>query len=151
MAESKKNDGIAFLRSPDFDRIMETALISDGFAIDDDDEVIEAWLSCDAVGEPLSIPAPGYAVVESNGMRPLVLLLHQGEAVGYYVDMSAWIDPDHRGKGLGVEMILAAASCFGRSAFIDRDVRDPRNGVGFSAAGYVIHEKARRRALALAS
>ena len=38
---------------------------------------------------------------------------------------------------------LAAASCFGRSAFIDRDLRDPRNGVGFSAAGYVIHEKAR--------
>jgi GNAT superfamily N-acetyltransferase len=134
--------GTSFLLSRAYDSILASAFVSDIYGVFDE-EIVEVWLDCLPVGPTLSVPLPGYDIVAADGERPLVLLRHDGEAVGYYVDMGLWIDPAHRGHDLGVQLILAAAEHFGRKAFINDEMEDPRNGLGFSEAGYAAHERAR--------
>lgn len=63
-----------------------------------------------------------------------VLLTHEGESVGFYMGGQAWIDPGHRGNGLGARMIVSTIAMSGRLP----DVRD----IGFSEAGFAAHEAA---------
>jgi GNAT superfamily N-acetyltransferase len=146
MTQAPDREGVSFLLSDDYGRILDRGQVASIFEIPDDDENHAVWLGCSPVGDPLSSPGSSYDLVEGDGDRPLVLLRHEGVPVGYYVDMGAWIDPAHRGRGHGARMVLAAAGRFGRAAFIDDGMRDPRDGMGFSDAGYRIHVTARELA-----
>lgn len=133
---------LAFLLSDDYREILENSLISASCAIDDDDENNDVWMGCAVPSDVLwASPDGNYEIVDGDGERPLVVLLHRGDPVGYYVDMGAWIDPEHRGKGLGTGLVLVAASRYGRSAFINHQVEDPRHGLGFSESGFELHDR----------
>ncbi len=73
---------------------------------------------------------------------PTVLLFHDSRVVGLYRDMMAWVDPRHRGKGLGATMIVEFAEYFGEHAFRNEE-DDPSAGLGFTIAGFAAHRVAR--------
>lgn len=76
---------------------------------------------------------------------PTALLYHKEQVVGLYRDMMAWIEPGHRGKGLGACMIMEFAEHFGEDAF-QSGAGDPADGIGFTVAGYAAHQAARELA-----
>jgi len=63
-----------------------------------------------------------------------VVLIHEGETVGFYMGGQAWVDPEHRGNGFGAKMIVSCIAMSGRLP----DVRD----IGFSSSGFATHEAA---------
>lgn len=60
-----------------------------------------------------------------------VVLRRDGLTVGFYMGGQAWIDPDHRGKGLGAAMIVSTIA-------MTREL-PPVQDIGFSGAGYQAH------------
>jgi hypothetical protein len=114
---------------------------SDVFEVSDDDarELLDCLQGAE-IGQALwqsgryTIGAPQYS--ESSS----VLLLHDGQVVGFYEGSCLWIAEDHRGVGLSMPLILAAA--------LDRSDDGPcvlPDGVdmhGYSVAGYAAHERA---------
>lgn len=79
--------------------------------------------------------ADGYSVHGLVGFEPPCMVLARGgQRIGFYMGGQSWIDPEHRGRGLGAAMAVAATAFSGRLP----DVRD----IGFSEAGYRLHLRA---------
>ena len=57
-----------------------------------------------------------------------------GKVVGFYLDGQAWVEPAHRGNGLGTAMVLSFMALHGKPP--------STRGIGFSEEGYAIHLKA---------
>lgn len=60
-----------------------------------------------------------------------VLLLDDGNPVGFYMGGQAWIDPEHRGRGHGARTVVA---CIAMSGTLP-----PVKDIGFSEAGFAAH------------
>jgi GNAT superfamily N-acetyltransferase len=132
-----------------FEKVMENAMIDDflynfdanedshSFYLDAEyDEANLIWQNDD-----------GYRLCKVPGDdAPTVLLFHEESVVGLYRDMMAWINPDHRGKGLGTTMIVEFADHFGENAF-KNEQNDPAEGLGFTDAGFAVHQNARQIAM----
>jgi GNAT superfamily N-acetyltransferase len=70
-----------------------------------------------------------------------VLVHAEAGVCGFYMDGQCWVDPEHRGRGLGARLVLAAAEFHGGRPF------DAPFGLGFSPAGYAAHVAAHRLAV----
>lgn len=86
--------------------------------------------------------ADGYAIypVADPDFEPAstVLLRHDGRSVGFYAAGMCWIDPEHRGKGLSIPLIVAANLIHGAVPY------DTSRGMGLSRAGMAAHQAAHR-------
>lgn len=134
--------------SEDYQGVLDVAQISPIHSFDgraEYDFFFEEELSADAV-----IWEEGdYAIADVAYDTPTVMLFHKGNVVGFYFDMMAWLDADHRGRGLATRMIFAYADRFGDDAFADtREKADC--AMGFSPEGYDLHERALEMARQLA-
>lgn len=126
-------------------------MVSEIFSVDGADEEWDLLREPDlAATSPELWRSPGgdYSVrhLEDWDKQPsLALFFHcagaEPEAVGFYCHGMCWVDPRHRGRGLGVELVLAAAAVAGGSP-----TRNPA-GMGFTAAGVAVHLKAHRRSV----
>jgi hypothetical protein len=76
---------------------------------------------------------------------PPVLLRHAARTVGFYYGGMAWIDREHRGRGLAPMMILAGCVAAGGPTY------DTESTMGFSAAGFAAHLAAHREAVRIAA
>lgn len=110
-------------------------MVSDVFDLDgrNEDEYghVFEW---DDLTDPIWIDGT-YSIRGCVGFEPdCVLLLDDGNPVGFYMGGQAWVDPEHRGQGLGARMIVA---CIAMSGSLP-PVRD----IGFSQAGFAAHRNA---------
>jgi ribosomal protein S18 acetylase RimI-like enzyme len=133
-----------------FEMIMENAQIDDVlYEFDATEESHSFYLEAD-YDETAVIwaGADGYALCTvPDDDAPTVLLFHkEKKVVGLYRDMMAWIDPDHRGKGLGTTMIVEFAEHFGENDF-QSDHNDAAEGLGLTDAGFAVHQAAREIAM----
>ena len=119
--------------------------VADIFAIDgrDEDEYDIIW-DAPLHDKPLWRSPEGYEIraVPDPDWEPetVVLLDPEGEPCGFYSGGQVWVDEEHRGRGLGAEMILAMADALGTSP------TKYHGGLGYSQAGYQAHREAWRRA-----
>lgn len=119
------------LRHVDEDDLLGGCMVSPVFGLEGDSEDFDhvfEWgdLTC-------SVWADGeYEVVGCVDFEPgCVVVRKDGETVGFYMDGQAWVEPDHRRKGLGTAMILS---------FLALHDRLPNTrGIGFSEEGYALH------------
>jgi hypothetical protein len=119
-------------------------LESEQFTIDGRADEDYDWL-WDCAADPRGLRPPvwvgdGYQVRELIDVEPegtFALLAPGGQPCGFYMDGQAWIDPEHRGKGLSSRLILAAAEFHGGSPIVDAPC-----GLGFSSAGLAAHRAA---------
>jgi GNAT superfamily N-acetyltransferase len=113
----------------------EDYVVSEVFSVDgrDEDEYghIFEW---DELTDPIWTEG-AYSIMGCIEFEPdCVRLHHDGAPVGFYMGGQAWVDPEHRGKGLGAKMIVACIAMSGRLP----PVRD----IGFSDDGFRAHENA---------
>lgn len=131
------------LRCASFDEFIGPVCVARGFAIDGRSFDYH-WVWVDPLSEtPFWRSPAGYQILVLNSESEpavLVLLAPNGERCGFYVGIELWIDPDHRGQGLGAELVLAMTELLGRSP------REGQEATGFSPAGYAAHLKAWRLA-----
>ncbi len=117
------------------------ATVSEAFAVDGRDDDHDAVWDAPIDGDAFWTSPDGYAIhlVDDPDWSPETLLLldPRGEACGFYSGGEAWVDPGHRGQGLGSEMVLAMAEAMGR-----RPVPGGEAGMGFSRAGLEAHRMA---------
>jgi len=71
----------------------------------------------------------------------VVLLAPDGSRCGFYSGGQLWVDPEHRGQGLGAELVLALTEALGYS------ITAVNEGLGLSPEGYRAHFKAWRFAV----
>lgn len=131
--------------SKPFEEFVGPHLVSARFAVDgrdgDSDFVFDAGHDL----APLWRSEDGYAVHSVPDFDPAtVVLVKDGETVGFYMGGELWLDVDHRGKGLAPEMVLACLSWIGELPF------DTESGMGFSQEGLRAHASAHAKAVALA-
>ena len=124
----------------DYAAILDVAQVSPIHGFDGRDEYdffFDEQLPADAViweeGE--------YAIADVGYDSPTVMLFHEGKVVGFYFDMMAWLDVEHRGRGLATTMIFAYADRFGENAFADQRVKADC-ALGFSPEGFDLHQRA---------
>lgn len=138
------------LLTPHFETIMANAQINDFlYDFDATDESHSFYLEEEFVSENVIWSGEdGYALCTlPHDDAHTVLLFHKGvKVVGLYRDMMAWIEPDHRGQGLGATMIVEFAEHFGENAFTSEQ-NDPAEGLGFTEAGYAAHKAAQEIAV----
>lgn len=138
------------LLTPHFEMIMKNAQIDDFlYDFDASEESHSFYLEAEYDGKNVIWSgADGYALCSvPDDDAPTVLLFHkENTVVGLYRDMMAWIDPEHRGKGLGTTMIVEFAEHFGENAFSSEE-NDAADGLGFTSAGYAVHQAAREIAM----
>ena len=130
------------------EEFLGPCLVSPSFSIDAsggvESEEYGIFFTADTADRPLwSSPDGRYAVHSVADKEhwepfPTVLLKHNGKTIGFYAAGEAWVDEEHRGGGLGVEMIVAAAELCGSAP--NRNAAGP----GYSEAGYRAHLAAHR-------
>ena len=77
------------------------------------------------------------AVPDPHWTPPTLVLLDPGGIpCGFYSGDQAWVDGEHRGRGLGAELALAMADAIGTNP-----IRQP-DGLGFTEAGFATHRLA---------
>lgn len=120
------------------------SMISQNFAIDgradEDYEIVWTWTD---LSPPLWSDGR-YCVREMRDFIPegsVVLQDAMGRTCGFYMGGQAWIDPDHRGKGLSTRLILASAE------ILDCSPTAMFGGLGFTEEGYAAHVAAHRQAV----
>lgn len=132
------------LACKDFGEFIGLVLVLPVFEIDgrQDDDYYWVW-DATLPAEPYWESSAGYRIY-SLGIEyepeTLVLVSPAGQRCGFYVGNELWIDPEHRGQGLGAELVLAMTELLGHSPCEDQEA------VGFSPAGYAAHLKAWRLA-----
>lgn len=132
-----------------FDEFVGPYLLGENFEIDGrrdfDFGVIWEWK---ALADPVPLPLPdGYGVARLDGFEPectFVLIGPAGERCGFYATGQVWVDEAHRGRGLAVHLISAAAR------YRDGSPTVGRHGIGFSNAGLAAHRAAHRSFVAQA-
>lgn len=131
------------------DEFIGPAIIKGQFAIDGRLEPEYEWIWSAAedemnLGFPVHITDDGYMIREIIDYEPegtFVLVDQYGEACGFYMEGQCWIDPEHRGQGLSIHLILAASEFNGGSPTKNVD------GLGFSEAGFNAHAAAHEYAV----
>ncbi|MHA6345939.1 hypothetical protein [Roseivivax sp. CAU 1761] len=136
------------LLGDDYERVLEMAIIAPVFAFDGDGADYDFLREAGPGDGPVVMTFDdGYAIqaIETCDEPAVVLRDPEGQVAGFYYKFMAWIDPVHRGRGrgLGVEMVLAYADHFQDAAWAE-DMPGASQGMGFSEAGYAIHEQARQ-------
>lgn len=121
------------------DEFIGPALVSEQFAINGREDEDYEWIwDAPLPSTEMWRNAQGYeiwALDEDFEPQTLILISPNAERCGFYMGVELWIDPEHRGQGLGAELVLAMTHLLGRSPV--------QNGpIGFSAAGYYAHVKA---------
>ena len=111
------------------DQFLGPIIISDVFRIDgrQDDDYEWLWTCAD--------------ISDTEPESAFVLFDPKDDACGFYTDGQCWIDPEHRGKGLSIPLILAAVEYLGGSP------TNNSQGLGFSRAGAAAHKAAHRHAV----
>lgn len=106
-------------------------IVSPSFAVQGrDEEYDHVWDWTDLT--PAIWEEGPYEVVGLTDFEPCcVALRHGGKPVGFYMGGQSWIDPSHRGMGLGPVLVLSAIALSGELP----DIRD----IGFTEAGYRTH------------
>ena len=116
--------------------------VSESFAFNARSEDEFAIYFDEVPGETPIWAVEGYAiyVVADPDFEPAstVLLRHEGQTVGFYAGGLCWIDPEHRGKGFSIPLIVAANLIHGAVPY------DKGKGMGFSRAGMAAHQAAHR-------
>lgn len=134
--------------SDDYAAILDVAQISPVFGVNGREEY-DFFFDEQLVAEDVIWEEGDYAIADVHYDSPTVMLFHKGSVVGFYYDMMAWLDTEHRGNGLATKMIFAFADHFGDDAF-----REPRIkadcALGFSQKGYDLHVRALEMARELA-
>ena len=123
------------------DAFVGRSLESEAFDVDGRDDDHEVVWQAPVDSEPFWENGDGYAIhlASDPDWEPETLLLLDpvGLPCGFYSGGESWIDPPHRGRGLGVEMVLAMTTAMGRGPI---DIY--QDGMGFSPAGLGMHRKA---------
>ncbi|NDV52269.1 hypothetical protein [Salipiger sp. PrR003] len=139
---------MSVLLSEEFEEVMSMAMVSPFCDIDGRSDAYEFLFEVDPVeGELIEVCADGYSIhaVDSADEPAVILREPTGDICGFYYRFSSWIDEEHRGSGLGVEMILAYADHFKDRAW-EGDLETCMGGLGFSESGYAIHVQAQQKA-----
>jgi GNAT superfamily N-acetyltransferase len=135
---------VAALLSDDYAVILSVAQVSDVHSFDGReayDFFFEEELDASRV-----IWADGdYAIADVGYDDPTVMLFHRGAVVGFYFELMAWLDDEHRGRGLATQMILSYAERFGDDCFVQPRIKADC-AMGFSPEGYDLHVRAREKA-----
>jgi GNAT superfamily N-acetyltransferase len=134
------------LLEPWFNDFMNFSFVGSFFEIDGTEEAYEPFFEVDPEdGVPIEVSeAPeGYKFQSLDTWEaPGVVLRDQaGDVIGFYYKFSSWVDPEHRGQGLGALMILAYAEHYKDHAW-ELEREEFNGGTGFSEAGYSIHRQA---------
>ena len=134
--------------SDDYRGILDVAQISPIHSFDGRAEY-DFFFDEELPGDAVIWEEGDYAIADVSYDNPTVMLFHNGSVVGFYFDMMAWLDAEHRGRGLATKMIFAYADRFGEDAFAESRVRADC-AMGFSPEGYELHERALQLARELA-
>ena len=138
------------LLDPWFSDFMNMSFVGSNFEIDGGDEEYEPFFEVDAEdGDEIEIiEAPdGYTFQSLDTWESPGVVLRDatGDVIGFYYEFSSWVEPEHRGQGLGALMILAYAEHYKDHAWeIEREKYDC--GTAFSPGGFAIHSQAMRMA-----
>lgn len=91
------------------------------------------------------LPVPGYEIAAIDPGQPFgvvaVFETATGRCVGGCLGATIHVDPAHRGRGLGAEILIYA---------FERGIKHPSDGAFFSPEGYANRSAAHRRAVARA-
>ncbi|MDW9481734.1 hypothetical protein GOB57_24100 [Sinorhizobium meliloti] len=135
--------------SDDYQAILDVAQISPIHAFDGRVEYDFFFHEDSPSTESVVWQEGDYAIADVDYDSPTVMLFHKGNVVGFYFDMMAWLDEEHRGRGLATKMIFAYADRFGEAAFAEQRAKADC-ALGFSPEGYDLHERALEMARQLA-
>lgn len=138
---------MSVLLSEEFEELMLMATVTPHGDIDGRSEEYQFLFEIDPVeGELIEVCEDGYSIhaVDSADEPAVVLREPTGGICGFYYRFSSWIDEEHRGRGLGVETILAYSDHFKDRAW-EGDLETCMGGLGFSEAGYAIHVQAQQK------
>jgi GNAT superfamily N-acetyltransferase len=133
--------------SDDYAGIIDVAQIGPHFGFDGREEY-HFFFDEQLSAEDVVWEEGDYAIADVHYDSPTVMLFHKGSVVGFYYDMMAWLDPEHRGKGLATKMIFAYADHFGDDAFREARIKADC-ALGFSQEGYDLHVRALEMAMEL--
>jgi RimJ/RimL family protein N-acetyltransferase len=134
--------------SDDYAAILDVAQIGPYFGFDGREEY-DFFFDEQLSAEDVIWEEGDYAIADVHYESPTVMLFHKGSVVGFYFDMMAWLDPEHRGNGLATKMIFAYADHFGDDAFKEQRIKADC-ALGFSQEGYDLHIRALEMAIELA-
>nr|WP_250808272.1 hypothetical protein [Neorhizobium tomejilense] len=136
--------GIAAILSDDYAAILDVAEVSETHSFNGREEYDFFF---DEELDPTNViwSEGDYAIADVGYDDPTVMLFNNGKVVGFYFELMAWLDPEHRGNGLATQMILAYAERFGDDCFA-RPRAKAGCAMGFSPDGYDLHVRARERA-----
>ena len=139
---SKKK--INLLSSGDFQEVLDGAWISEEYYFNGRGEDYEYYFDLTPEETTQIRTYEGYSIeVGCDDLSDYAILrAPSGEVCGFYYRFMAWIDEEHRGKGLCPQMIFAFAQHFGEDAWGD-DLQDCQGGMGFTEEGFTAHESAR--------
>lgn len=132
--------GIAAILSDDFSGILEVAQVHECHSFDGREEY--DFFFEETLDRSRVVWFEGaYAMADVGYDSPTLMLFHEGEVVGFYFELMAWLDPEHRGRGLATQMVLQYAETFGDDCFAPlRKAADC--AMGFSPEGYALHCRA---------
>ncbi|MBY3157235.1 hypothetical protein HFO56_33460 [Rhizobium laguerreae] len=130
----------AAILSDDYAAILDVAHIGPHFGFDGREEY-DFFFDEQLSGDDVVWEEGDYAIADVHYDSPTLMLFHKGRVVGFYYDMMAWLDPEHRGNGLATKMIFAYADHFGEDAFREQRIR-AGCALGFSQRGYDLHVRA---------
>jgi len=123
--------------SDDYRGILDVAVVGPAFGVDGRADY-GFFFDEEPEGKRVVWQEDGYLIADADYDSPTLILFHGGRPCGFYFDMMAWLDPDHRGRGLATRMVLSYASHFGADAFAEQR-RKAGCGLGFSQEGYDLH------------
>jgi len=106
------------LRCATFDEFIGPVRVAESCAIDGRDFDYHWIWDAPLPETPFWRSPAGYEILPLGpGYEPetLVLVAPNGERCGFYIGIELWIDPPHRGQGLGAELVLAMTELLGRS------------------------------------
>lgn len=140
---------MSMLLSRNYEDVLAAALVSPAFEFDGTEDTYDFLREVGPDDGPvIDRTSDGYAfqAIETNDEPAVVLISPTGQPCGFYWRFMSWIDEVHRGRGFGVEMILAYADHFQDLAW-EGDIDECAQGLGFSERGFSIHLTAQRIAM----
>lgn len=121
-----------------------SVMVSDVFAIDGRcDETFELIWNAELCDRPYWRSEDGYEIRAVLDYEPesMSLISPTGDRCGFIMKEHLWIDPDHRGRGLGAELVLALSDSIQDSPTADV------SAIGFAPEGHYAFFKAWKMAV----